>query len=231
MIIGISGKKQSGKGVLSQWLINKSQENGYQAKVYSFASFLKRFAVDVMCLEEKQVYGTDDDKNTLTKYKWENMPFYEHIVWEHAMRLSKANPKKSFKTIWKEAEIFVPKGYMKAREVMQTLGTEIGRRMYSEIWVEALMNLMKKESKDYPLQIVDDVRFVNEADAIKNIEEGLLVRLTRKISDDNHLSETALDNYEKFNRIIDNQNMTKDEFIKYLDDEFDALDKKYLDLE
>jgi hypothetical protein len=71
----------------------------------------------------------------------------------------------------------------------------------------------------YPNWIVTDVRFPNEADAIKN-RGGILIRINRNsLSKDKiknaiektngylpaeHESETALDNYNKFDYIVEN---------------------------
>ena len=55
------------------------------------------------------------------------------------------------------------------------------------------------------LAIVPDVRFENEVEAIQKAG-GKVIRLTRKPHEDAHPSETALDNYENFDAVIDNQN-------------------------
>ena len=55
------------------------------------------------------------------------------------------------------------------------------------------------------LAIVPDVRFENEVEAIQKAG-GKVIRLTRKPHEDVHPSETALDSYENFDVVIDNQN-------------------------
>ena len=37
-------------------------------KIYHFADYLKKMCVDLFDLSPQQVYGTDDDKNTMTQY-------------------------------------------------------------------------------------------------------------------------------------------------------------------
>ena len=56
--------------------------------------------------------------------------------------------------------------------------------------------------------IITDVRFPNEAQAIKD-RGGILIRInrdngTRAIDVNAHLSETALDDYDGFDYVIDN---------------------------
>ena len=101
------------------------------------------------------------------------------------------------------------------RLLLQLIGTDCGRNIiHPNIWINSTMN-----SYDYiqkwinvgskailPNWIITDVRFPNEADAIKQ-REGINIRLQRggdsDIDTKQHESETDLDNYE-FDYIIDN---------------------------
>jgi hypothetical protein len=165
-------------------------------KPYSYADELKKFCINVFGLSYAQCYGSDEDKNSLTKLKWEDMPT---IV---------------------DAEIKVPPrfsdkltghlpGYLSARELLQFFGTNICRKMYSDCWVLATL---KKIKDDNPaLAIITDCRFDNEVLLSKEIG-AKVIKLLRKPIEDNHISETALDpsNFDqtKFDAIIDNSNMT-----------------------
>ena len=46
-------------------------ELGKFIKIYSFAEKLKRMSIDILGLKEEWVFGTDEQKNTLTNFKWE----------------------------------------------------------------------------------------------------------------------------------------------------------------
>lgn len=98
-----------------------------------------------------------------------------------------------------------PLGYgwngLTPRYLMQTLGTEWGRTIYDDIWVQATMSTLHPE-KSY---IITDVRFPNEAEAIKKVG-GKVIRINRPSESNtgNHPSETALDNYQGFDYIITN---------------------------
>jgi len=81
-----------------------------------------------------------------------------------------------------------------ARVALQTLGTEWGRNLDSDIWVKAAMReaeyFMHTDSK----VIFDDVRFANEAVAIQQAG-GKVYRVSRKnfeVSIDTHISELGL---------------------------------------
>lgn len=87
------------------------------------------------------------------------------------------------------------------RPLMQRLGTEVGRNMFGQdFWVEQAI----KRASAYDRVVFSDCRFVNEADAVIN-SDGEVWRITRPgISAANqHVSETALDNYE-FTTTLDN---------------------------
>jgi Domain of unknown function (DUF4406) len=87
------------------------------------------------------------------------------------------------------------------RPLLQKLGTEVGRNMWGEdFWVNAAINNIPDGSKI----VFADVRFPNEADAIKSLG-GSVWRVERPgVGPANsHVSETALDEYS-FNGTIDN---------------------------
>lgn len=79
------------------------------------------------------------------------------------------------------------------REHLQYIGTECGRKLLGEnVWVDAAFNGL-----DDGKYVFSDVRFPNEVDGIRS-RGGRVYRIERTgIGPANeHLSETALDNYE-----------------------------------
>lgn len=91
---------------------------------------------------------------------------------------------------------------MTVRELLQKLGTEaIRNNVHENAWVNALMS---GYNESYCYWVVTDVRFPNEADAIRE-RGGILIRLNRNTGkSSNHPSETALDDYPHFDYVIDN---------------------------
>lgn len=96
-----------------------------------------------------------------------------------------------------------------AREVMQIVGTDIFRKMKTNVWADATMIKINNEKPS--LALIADCRFPNEVDVVKKIG-GLVIRLTRKPYDSDHPSETALEkehyDWNNFDYILDNNNMT-----------------------
>lgn len=101
---------------------------------------------------------------------------------------------------------------MSAREVMQVVGTDMFRKMQTNVWSEATIRKINKDQP--PLAIIADCRFPNEVQAVKNAG-GIVIKLTRNPYNSNHASETALDpdkyNPQLFDLVIDNHNLTIDE--------------------
>lgn len=91
-------------------------------------------------------------------------------------------------------------GPISGRELMEHLGTDVLRKINHNIW----LNYLSLSSLNYEFTIVNDVRFINEADFILQ-NNGLVYRLTRG-EEGNHISNTNLDDYTKFTHIIDNKN-------------------------
>ena len=106
-------------------------------KLYHFADSLKEIGINLFDINAVNVYGTDDQKNTLTKIKWENMPEYY-----------------GDKT-----------GNMTIRQFLQHFGTNVMRKIKDDIWLSD--TIKRIISEDSEVAIIPDVRFPNEVTAIK----------------------------------------------------------------
>jgi len=195
-IFAFSGKKGSGKTSICEFLKDNSLElfgvESNKVMKFSFATPLKMFCHEILGLTHEQLWGTDEQKNTLTRYRWEDLPHYTDI---------------------RTSRPIVPVGLMTARQVVQEVGTGIFRKMYGNIWTDALLNDIKYRDISYAL--IDDTRFPNEVEEVQKVG-GSVIRLKRCIShDDKHPSETALDdtnfNPDKFDDVIFNQLLSFDE--------------------
>jgi hypothetical protein len=167
-------------------------------KLYSFADPLKYFLIQVFGLTEEQCYGTDEQKNSLTELRWENMPGVVSIETYENKGAIEAG----------ELILHAP-GNMTAREVMQYFGTDICRRMLSNVWVDATIRQIRYERP--AIAIITDIRFPNEVEGTQAVG-GKVGRFTRApfAGKDEHESETALDDYpsEKFDAVWDNAELS-----------------------
>jgi len=90
---------------------------------------------------------------------------------------------------WEDVKVFSSD----TRELLQRMGTEVGREMFGQdFWVN--QGLLR--AKEHERVVFADTRYLNEADAIKS-NGGQVWRITKTGSSpvNGHSSETALDNY------------------------------------
>jgi len=199
LIIGVSGRKQSGKTTLSEHLepwFTKNQKGSYGN--YSFAEPLKQLVcVQVLGLKPEQVFGTDEEKNSLTKYRWENLPMNLRINYSNEqgeVPIAGEIGDDGSETIFYEVQKLPRSGAITAREVMQVVGTDIFRNMLDDnVWVNAAWNAVIDGGKD--LSVFTDVRFKSEVEFIL-ANGGYIIRLERHVFEDTHASETELDDYD-----------------------------------
>ena len=190
-------------------------------KNYSFAKELKDICMGLFGLTREQVYGTDEQKNTIVEHlRWENMPGVVTIEFHEWMGVFDSNYDAD--NVDRACDLLGvtvhDPGPMTAREFMQFFGTEIMRKIYSPVWTERTIKNIKTENPQ--IAIVSDCRFKNEAEALKK-EKAKLIYLTRSTSSDKHSSENGFEDFNNFDAVIDNQNMTieesQQELIKIID--------------
>ena len=148
-------------------------------KVYAFADPLKELCQDILGLTYEQCCGTDEQKNSLTDLKWEDMP-------DHSGQQT---------------------GIMTGREVLQYVGTNIFRKMSYNVWVDTTINRILRDSP--ALALITDVRFPNEVEGVQRLNGKVIKLTRNPNGDkDQHLSELALDTFEGFDAVLDNSAMS-----------------------
>jgi len=189
LIIGVSGKKQSGKNTMCDCLYKlfAKKYSSDEVIILSFADALKqKICKDVLGLTEEQVNGTDEQKNTPTIYKWDNLP--RQI--RYANKLGDR-----YASNGEVCEYILPTGFMTAREVMQIAGTDVFRNYFDDnVWVNATLRSI--ENSNARVILISDVRFPCEVVSITD-NDGYVIRLLRDVCEsDSHASETALGDYD-----------------------------------
>lgn len=93
---------------------------------------------------------------------------------------------------------------MSPRQALQLAGTEGGRNVFGQdLWVKTLQRRVQQHpTRNYA---ISDVRFKNEADAIKAMG-GIVIKINRDTAGtkSKHSSETELDNYTAWDVELDN---------------------------
>jgi len=158
-------------------------------------------------------------KTTLSNMFLKRHPEYDRIgfadvVKEECSRIFNYPIEWNYSEEGKEISVFnelLPVKSMTVREVLQWWGTDVCRAKDPDYWVnkmqeKALTVYMKDPLVDVPKIIIDDVRFINEAEWVKS-KGGKIVRLNPypewkpgKFSD--HESEINLDFYNGFDLVL-----------------------------
>lgn len=244
MIIGISGKLNSGKDTVAQ-IINFLSIGGFNS-YDNFEDFSEFYTDGIDEYPFKTVRFADKLKDCVclilgcTREQLEDREFKETPLekewWYYKGRHGTLIPYHSEST--RSSEDLIK---LTPRRLMQLLGTDAGRNiLHPDIWVNATMSeykfqhfrtvkidgMFSHQEMIYPKWIISDVRFKNEADIIKE-KGGLLIRVNRPCTTcneyvnqfcsnpyhvSNHQSEINLDDYGKFDYVINNDG-TVDELI------------------
>lgn len=108
---------------------------------------------------------------------------------------------------WDEAKTRYPESDLGIRALLQRIGTEVGRDLFGEdFWVEQTFKRIDAQDQR---TVITDVRFINEAMAIKD-RGGLVVRIERPGVEaaNDHPSETALDDWNFDHTIFNDRGLT-----------------------
>lgn len=192
-IVLVTGRARSGKDTFVDFALQRLQTQDFissyvashgiipAGEKFSFATPLKKFLMEVFDLTYEQCYGTTEQKSSPTKIKWKDLPFGSIDL--HKIYFSLKN---NLPEHW-------PSEYLSSRELMQVWGTEVCRGTYPDCWANAtLKEILKRRSNT--IAFVADARFPNELEVFKPYNP-IIIRFNRKINNDTHLSETALDNF------------------------------------
>ncbi len=206
--IAFSGKKQSGKDTAATIVYNilnalslpvdigpaglykHSAMAGYRCKPFHFAKPLKDMVNLTLGIPQELLWGSDEDKETLTHVMWEGFPVEVRFKYS----LDGTEP------CLVDGCLKQPRprtGPMTVREVLQIMGTDIFReRVYGEVWSEAPFRQQWREGN---VVLLPDCRFPNEKKIVED-NDGIVIRINRTRSKamdlDMHASEVALDDAE-----------------------------------
>jgi len=89
---------------------------------------------------------------------------------------------------------------MTVREWLQKVGAAMRNEVYPDVWIDLLM---RDHIPNVSRWIIDDLRYLNEAEALVDYP-SFLIRLNGRGFDDNHESEHGLDEFKAWDWIHDN---------------------------
>jgi len=201
MILGFAGKAATGKTTAAkhlQPLLDKECKIIPMAMVLrdEVEAFLR--AIDAEA-SVPLVYGCQDDKVRIF-YVDEQKALEQCSKWTH------------FITEHQEIQDRSGLTAVTVRRILQWWGTEYRRAQDPDYWTKAWGRKISEYDVEQIHVLVDDVRFMNELNVIKE-HGGLIVKIERPGFDgaNNHASETSLDDYADWDGKILN-NGTLEEF-------------------
>lgn len=221
LVILLSGKKQSGKNTLANFITGLYLQYTNQIEKFDITknglleiqnqTFLKSYVIPEgnfakFPFKGIKLYGFADP---LKRFCIDVLGFsYAQCYGSDSDKNTYTNCswKNISEDIRKQYNKIFPEEAMTAREVMQILATDMIRSMDPDAWARGTFNLIKRENQQ--LAIITDTRFPNEINMGHNLG-AKSIRLTRNpCARDLHPSEIALDIYEGFSFILDNPDDT-----------------------
>jgi hypothetical protein len=232
IILGISGRKQSGKSTTGNF-------------IYSVYMSNMGIADNVYINESGQIMVSDllGDKNYAGIFDPTYTNNNDFVVKQVFDRLSANIRLYNFADVLKQdicmnllnltydqcygsdedknqlTDIKINGTYASARDILQYIGTDVFRNMKPNVWVDATIERIKKDKPK--IALITDCRFPNEIEAIKN-NGGKVLRLTRDPHHSTHESESILDmlryDWNNFDFILDNKDMSLFDQISHIKD-------------
>lgn len=216
MIIGISGKINSGKDTTGRLLLKNISEDVFNiTKQWDSELFISNYEQFEWILAEK----TRDWK--FKKFAFKLKMFAGLIIGKDVEMFEDRDFKKStLPAMWDKKmtvrdEFNTPilkEEQMTVRDLLIALGDGCRRMVHPNIWINALC--ADYNPLDNPKWIVNDLRYKNEAVALKNLAEEhndqcFLIRINSdRAQIINNDSETDLDDYTDFDFYIENNKDT-----------------------
>jgi hypothetical protein len=201
MILGFAGKAATGKTTAAKHLaplLDRECIIVPMAMVLrdEVEAFLRAIGADEFvplvygCQDDKiQVFYVDEQKAVAQCPRW------SHFISDH-----------------QEIQDCSGQTSVTVRRILQWWGTEYRRAEDPDYWTKAWGRKIEQLDLDHLHVLVDDVRFSNELNVVKE-HNGLIVKIERPGFDgaNNHASETSLDEYDDWDQILLNDG-TLDDF-------------------
>ena len=190
MIIGISGKAQSGKDTVCKMI-------AYTIWYYNYSQRLEPFGIDHYKGYSYMIWNTDWIHTSFANKLKQCLSV---ILNTYTVDVFESNDFKKSEIDWLGITV---------RELLQKFGTAIRNEVCDDFWVKACL----KDYEEGDNWLISDVRFKSEAKGIKDLE-GIIVRVNREgAGAGNHISEINLDDYS-FDYVINNDGSMEDLLLK-----------------
>jgi len=152
MIVGLTGRAGSGKDTVA----GRLAERGYTRR--AFADPLKQFCCDVFGIDAGYCWGPSPYRNEVVRTEFRSQEL-GRLVTLFARRSLLPSSTAALAHFYDVHNRHLS-GPTTVRRILQIVGTEWGRALHRNLWVNALLVTLNDRS------VITDVRFVNEVAAI-----------------------------------------------------------------
>lgn len=205
-MIGIGGRKGTGKGVLANYLITN-----YGFYSFGFADYLKELSMEVFHLTKEQCEDPSEKMKYLDKPIKLGSCDVNYIV-EYVCKLpfySKHHGDKFYRKMIKLTYPENIKELKNPRDVLQYVGTEVLRDCIDpDFHVRVTYHRIIKKGVDLDKVVIHDARFPNERAFLRNLNANLILILEMtdiiKSEVDSHRSETGLGEMNEYDLVLVN---------------------------
>ncbi len=208
-VLLISGKLQSGKNTFADIIKNILTERQISVRTDLFAGSLKEW-----CSEDFK--SVADYLNNFTESIKSAVKIFENVDRYPEREAFVRKIDSMLNELQIQNENWYENKTKLTRLILQIYGTEIFRqRVDNDWWAKQLKKRVLESSSLFTL--ITDVRFPNEIEVFYDMPEDykiITIRVERKLNTESdiaqHESETALDNYDCWNYIVDNNGSLED---------------------
>lgn len=226
-LVGISGKMGSGKDTVASLLAERFYRKGDKAVIRSFADSLKEEVARIVAYALISQSEQDFCDSATSWSGIRNIQARELLKVLHPLIASLLEQRVEPNEVTAELLYRNPADKPLVREVLKFWGNDVRRAQNPDYWVDTAAGYAEDQRSMGVSCVIPDVRRQNEAGLIKDAG-GLLVRLNvsedeqrrrllsrdNKLSDRsafNHITETDLDEYYRFDLILDTDSMGPEE--------------------
>ena len=226
-LVGISGKMGSGKDTVASLLAERFSQSGEKAVIRSLADSLKE---EVARLAAYAIISQNEQELCDLVTSWSgisSIQAQELLKVMHQLVVSLLEQRVESNEVTAEMLYRNPADKPLVREVLKFWGNDVRRAQNPDYWVDMAAGYAEDQRSMGVSCVIPDVRRKNEAGFIKDAG-GLLVRLNvseqeqmrRLLSRDNklsdrsafsHITETDLDDYNRFDLILNTDSMSPKE--------------------
>jgi hypothetical protein len=222
-VILVVGQAGSGKDTVADVLTRKMG-----GTKIALADPIKEFLQMTFPFSKEQLWGPSELRTQLVKNPHYGVKFgFDDFVWnnENTLNWVRNTFGTSVDTSQWYAEFVRPHQFVSARQLLQTLGTEVGRAKSPNIWIDLAVERAEEALKTTNAVIISDGRFKNEVLAVKKLG-GVAMRIDGETSlTSSHQSETeslSIPNFW-FDIIVENNKSGLEELEEKMDFVVDNL--------